>query len=148
MKIKEIMSKKLITCDPDDNILFVSNLMNAWDVGFILIMEKDKLYGVVTDRDLVCDMANQLSQIKSYASKKVITINEDKDVIDALKLMKKHKIKRLVITNNKDITGVLSISDILNTDEYEKEVLDTIKTIYEINRNENYFNADVHDFQL
>jgi len=148
MKIKEIMSKKLITCDPDDNILFVSNLMNAWDVGFILIMEKDKLYGVVTDRDLVCDMANQLSQIKSYASKKVITINEDKDVIDALKLMKKHKIKRLVITNNKDITGVLSISDILNTDEYEKEVLDTIKTIYEINRNENYFNADVHDFPL
>ena len=95
MKIKEIMSKKLITCDPDDNILFVSNLMNAWDVGFILIMEKDKLYGVVTDRDLVCDMANQLSQIKSYASKKVITINEDKDVIDALKLMKKHKIKIL-----------------------------------------------------
>lgn len=148
MKIKEIMSKKLITCDPDDNILFVSNLMNAWDVGFILIMEKDKLYGVVTDRDLVCDMANQLSQIKSYASKKVITIDEEKDVIDALKLMKKHKIKRLVITNNKDITGVLSISDILNTDEYEKEVLDTIKTIYEINRNENYFNADVHDFPL
>ncbi len=148
MKIKEIMSKKLITCDPDDNILFVSNLMNAWDVGFILIMEKDKLFGVVTDRDLVCDMANQLSQIKSYASKKVITIDQDKDVIDALKLMKKHKIKRLVVTKNKDIIGVLSLSDILNTNEYDKDILDTIKTIYEINRNDNYFNADVHDFPL
>jgi len=148
MKIKEIMSKKLITCDPDDNILFVSNLMNAWDVGFILIMEKDKLYGVVTDRDLVCDMANQLSQIKSYASKKVITIEEDKDITDALKLMKKHKIKRLVVTKGKNITGVLSLSDILNTDEQPEMVLDTIKTIYEINRNDNYFNADVHDFPL
>ena len=148
MKIKEIMSKKLITCDPDDNILFVSNLMNAWDVGFLLIMEKDKLFGVVTDRDLVCDMANQLSQIKSYASKKVITIDQDKDVIDALKLMKKHKIKRLVVTKNKDIIGELSLSDILNTNEYDKDILDTIKTIYEINRNDNYFNADVHDFPL
>ncbi len=148
MKIKEIMSKKLITCDPDDNILFVSNLMNAWDIGFILIMEKDKLYGVVTDRDLVCDMANQLSQIKSYASKKVITIEEDKDITDALKLMKKHKIKRLVVTKGKNITGVLSLSDILNTDEQPEMVLDTIKTIYEINRNDNYFNADVHDFPL
>lgn len=148
MKIKEIMSKKLITCDPDDNILFVSNLMNAWDVGFILIMEKDKLYGVVTDRDLVCDMANQLSQIKSYAAKKVITIDEDKNIEEALKLMKKHKIKRLVITKNKNVSGVLSLSDILKIDEYNNEVLDTIKTIYEINRNDNYFNADVHDFPL
>jgi len=148
VKIKEIMSKKLITCEQDDNILFVSNLMNAWDVGFILIMEKDKLYGVVTDRDLVCDMANQLSQIKSYASKKVITIDEDKEISDALKLMKKHKIKRLVVTNNKKITGVLSLSDILSTEKNPKEVLDTIKTIYEINRNDNYFNSNVHDFPL
>jgi len=148
MKIKEIMSKKLITCDPDDNILFVSNLMNAWDIGFILIMEKEKLYGVVTDRDLVCDMANQLSQIKSYAAKKVITIDEDQDIKEALKLMKKHKIKRLVITKNQNVNGVLSLSDVLGTDEYDNEVLDTIKAIYEINRNDNYFNADVHDFPL
>ncbi|MCI9110838.1 MAG: CBS domain-containing protein [Bacilli bacterium] len=148
MKIKEIMSKKLITCNPDDNILFVSNLMNAWDIGFILIMEKDKLFGVVTDRDLVCDMANQLSQIKSYATKNVITIEEDKDIKDALKLMKKNKIKRLVVTKDKDITGVLSLSDIFQLDDYQNEILDTIKTIYEINRNDNYFNADVNDFPL
>lgn len=148
MKIKEIMSTKLITCDPDDNILFVSNLMNAWDIGFVLIMENDDLYGVVTDRDLVCDMANQLSQIKSYASKKVITIDEDKEIEDALELMKKYKIKRLVITNKKEVTGVLSLSDILNTNVDPKLILDTIKTIYEINRNDNYFNANVNDFPL
>lgn len=148
MKIKDIMSKKLITCDPDDNILFVSNLMNAWDVGFVLIMEKDKLYGVVTDRDLVCDMANQLSQIKSYATKDVITINEEKSIEDALQLMKKHKIKRLVVTNKENITGVLSLSDVLQTNQNNEMILDTIKTIYKINRNDNYFNANVHDFPL
>ncbi len=148
MKIKKIMSKKLITCEPDDNILFVSNLMNTWDVGFILIMEKDKLYGVVTDRDLVCDMANQLSQIKGYASKNVITIDEDKEIIDALKLMKKYKVKRLVVTKDKKITGVLSLSDVLQTDEEPQIILDTIKTIYEINRSENTFDTDINDFPL
>ena len=148
MKIKDIMSKKLITCSPDDNILFVSNLMNAWDVGFILIMNNDELYGVVTDRDLVCDMANELSQIKSYATKNVITIDENEDITKALKLMKTHKIKRLVITNHREITGVLSLSDILMTNKHQDMILDTIKTIYEINRNDNYFNADVRDFPL
>ena len=148
MKIKDIMSKKLITCAPDDNILFVSNLMNVWDVGFILIMDKNKLYGVVTDRDLVCDMANQLSQIKSYATKKVITINQNESLEKALKLMKKHKIKRLVVTDQNKVVGVLSLSDFLNTDIDKDLLLDTIKTIYQINRNENKFDTDVDDFPL
>ncbi len=148
MKIKDIMSKNLITCELDDNILFVSNLMKVWDVGFILIMDNNELYGVVTDRDLVCDMASGLSPIKSYANQNVITIEEDKGVIEALKLMKKHKIKRLVITKNKKISGVLSLSDILNSDMDNELILDTIKTIYAINRNQNYFNPDVDDFPL
>ena len=148
MKIKDIMSKKLITCAPDDNILFVSNLMNVWDVGFILIMDKNKLYGVVTDRDLVCDMANQLSQIKSYATKKVITINQNESLEKALKLMKKHKIKRLVVTDQNKVVGVLSLSDFLNTDIDKDLLLDTIKTIYQINRNDNKFDTDVDDFPL
>lgn len=148
MKIKDIMSKNLVICDPDDNILFVSNLMNVWDVGFVLIMKNNKLYGVVTDRDLVCDMANQLSQIKSYATKNVITIDQNKDIVDALKLMKKHKIKRLVVTNKDKVTGVLSLSDLLMTNENKDLIFDTIKCIYEINRNDNHFDVDVHDFPL
>lgn len=148
MKIKDIMSKDLITCNPDDNILFVSNLMNVWDVGFILITEKDKLYGVVTDRDLVCDMANQLSTIKNYAHTNVITIDENKKPEDALKLMKKYKIKRLVVTNKDEITGVLSLSDLLALNIDDQLLLTTIKEIYTINRNNNNFNPNVHDFPL
>ena len=112
------------------------------------IMDKDKLYGVVTDRDLVCDMANQLSQIKSYATKKVITINQNESLDQALKLMKKHKIKRLVVTDQNKVVGVLSLSDFLNTDIDKDLLLDTIKTIYQINRNDNKFNTDVDDFPL
>ena len=148
MKIKDIMSKKLITCSPDDNILFVSNVMNVWDVGFIIIMDNNKLYGVVTDRDIVCDLANELRAIKNYAHTNVITIDENKTVEEALNLMKKHKIKRLVITSNDKITGVISLSDILSTNTDEKNLLDTIKEIYAINRNNNHYNPNVHDFPL
>ncbi|MCI9586186.1 MAG: CBS domain-containing protein [Bacilli bacterium] len=148
MKVKDIMSKNLVMCDPDDNILFVSNLMNVWDVGFVLIMKNGKLYGVVTDRDLVCDMANQLSHIKSYASQKVITIDKNKDVLEALKLMKKHRIKRLVITDSEKVVGVLSLSDIFETDISSEIILDALKSIYKINRNTNKFDTDVSDFPL
>ena len=42
MKIKDIMSRKLIKCEIDDNVLFVCNLMKTHDVGFILIMNRNK----------------------------------------------------------------------------------------------------------
>ena len=142
------MSKKLITCAPDDNILFVANLMNVWDVGFILVMDDTNLLGVVTDRDLVCDMANELSKISSYANTKVIKIDENSSLEDALKLMKKHKIKRLIVTNNDNVSGVLSLSDILTTKTNPNLILDTIKAIFEINRNENNEDTDVGDFPL
>ena len=148
MKIKDVMSKKLITCAPDDNILFVANLMNVWDVGFILVMDDTNLLGVVTDRDLVCDMANELSKISSYANTKVIKIDENSSLEDALKLMKKHKIKRLIVTNNDNVSGVLSLSDILTTKTNPNLILDTIKAIFEINRNENNEDTDVGDFPL
>ena len=148
MKIKDVMSKKLITCAPDDNILFVANLMNVWDVGFILVMDDTNLLGVVTDRDLVCDMANELSKISSYANTKVIKIDENSSLEDALKLMKKHKIKRLIVTNNDNVSGVLSLSDILTTKTNPNLILDTIKAIFEINRNENHFDTDINEFPL
>lgn len=148
MKIKDIMSKKLITCSPDDNILFVSNLMNVWDVGFIIIMDNNKLYGVVTDRDIVCDLANELRAIKNYAHTNVITIDENKKIEDALNLMKKHKLKRLVVTNNTKIAGVISLSDIFPTNINEKKLLDALKEIYAINKNNNHYNPNIHDFPL
>lgn len=148
MKIKDIMSKNLVVCEPDDNILFVSNLMNVWDVGFVLIMKNGKLYGVVTDRDLVCDMANQLSHVKSYASQKVITIDKNEDVLSALKLMKTHRIKRLVVTDGENVVGVLSLSDIFETNISADVILDALKSIYKINRNINRFDTDVSDFPL
>ncbi len=148
MKIKDIMSRDLITCTPDDSVLFVSNLMKVWDVGFILITDEDKLYGVVTDRDLVCDMATGLSKIKSYATENVITINENKEVEEAMRLMKKHKIKRLVVTKDQKLSGVLSLSDILQSKANKDLILETIETIYKINRNQNLYEAKVDDFPL
>ena len=142
------MSKKLITCDTDDNVLFVSNLMKEYDVGFILIMKNNKLHGVVTDRDLICDFAEGTTSIEHYANTNILTINEDESIENALKVMKENKVKRLVITNNKKVTGVLSLSDIYNSGIDSKSILEALKQIYAINRNEGYFDVDVHDFLL
>ncbi len=146
--IKDIMSRNLIVCDTDDNVLYVSNLMKKYDVGFVLVMCNNKLFGVITDRDLICDLADELAYIKSFATKKIITIDENKAIAEALELMRNHKLKRLVVTNGNKITGVLSLSDIYPTDISSDEIVKTLKCIYAINRNNGEFQANINEFIL
>lgn len=148
MKVKDVMSRNLITCEVDDNVLFVSNLMKTKDVGFILIMNKNKLYGVVTDRDLICDLADGKAPIKPFGNTHVIKIDENSSIKEALDLMKTNKIKRLVVTQKNKVTGVISLSDIYNSDENQETIFETIKAIFAINRNEKHNEANIRDFIL
>lgn len=148
MKIKSIMSRNLITCQTTDNILSVSNLMKINDVGFVLIMNKNKLYGIITDRDIVCDLSQINKPIKEIAKTKIVTTDENKSVQDSLNIMKENKIKRLVITNQNKVTGVLSLSDVLASDIESQIIIDALKEIYAINRNDEDYNTDIHDFIL
>ncbi|MDO5823928.1 CBS domain-containing protein [Methanobrevibacter sp.] len=51
-------------------------------------------------------------QIKNLMSEDIITIDKDQNLSDALKLLRKHNISRLPVTNNKELVGIVSERDI------------------------------------
>ena len=53
-------------------------------------------------------------QIKNLMSEDLITIDKDQSLSDALKLLRKHNISRLPVTNNKELVGIISERDIAN----------------------------------
>ena len=148
MKIKDIMSRDLVYAEADDNVLYVCNKMKENDIGFILIMNGNKLYGVITDRDIVCDLAEGNMPIREFANTNVVSVDMNKDVYKAIDIMKKKKVKRLVITYDRNVVGVLSLSDIYNSDIPSEIILEALKEIFAINRNDEDFDTDVHDFIL
>lgn len=143
MKVKDIMSESIISCSLDASIYEVASLMQEYNIGFIVI---DDLKGVITDRDLIKPLLNHDDKIKNYISSKVITINEDDSIMSALKLMGKHKIKRLVVVN-KGIVGVLSLSDIINHVD-DNLIIKTIKEIWSIHDNKNEKSSHIDEFYL
>lgn len=147
MKIKDIMSKKIISCKSNSTIYDVSKLMRRYNVGFIPVVDND-LIGVITDRDIVVKcLYNNDDTIKSYISDNIISIDEDDNIDNALKLMKDNKIKRLIVTKEKEIVGILSLSDLLNSSN-NINIIDTIKSIYEIKDNNFNNNPEVDEFYL
>lgn len=61
-------------------------------------------------------------QIKNLMSEDIITIDKDQNLSDALKLLRKHNVSRLPVTNNKQLVGIISERDIaakLGSSKYE-----------------------------
>ena len=147
MKIKDIMSRNIINCNLNSTVYDVAKLMKEYNIGIIPIIDED-LMGVITDRDIVIKCVyNNDPSIKSYISDNIISIEEDKEIESALKLMKEKKVKRLIVTKEKEIVGILSLSDIIKNSN-SKEIINTIKSIYGIKDNMFNENSLVDSFYL
>lgn len=151
MNINDIMSKKIIVGNTTNTLSEIAELMKKYDIGFIPIVDKNKLVGVITDRDIVINaISNNCSfndLIDKYVVKNIISIDQNKSIDDALNLMALKKVKRLIVTDNNKISGILTLSDILG--KYDNEIiLDTFKQIFEINRNDDLFSTEIDEFYL
>lgn len=149
MKVKNIMTRNLVTCESDSSIHQIAQKMKEFDIGFMIVTNKDRIEGVITDRDIVIEMiSNYDHKIKDYIHKNVQTINQDKSIDETLELMSDKKIKRLLVTDNKRVVGVVSIADILNKTNENDKLIETLKSIYTIEKNIDEHNTEVDEFYL
>ena len=148
--IKNIMSRKIIFSNIEDSIKDVSNLMKKNNIGFVPIKNNDKYCGVITDRDICLALPvlkNINDSVKSYINNNIIYIESNDTIENALKLMSKYKIKRLLVKDKDNTIGVLSLSDILNYTN-ANNLLDTYKIIFYIHDNKKESTSEIDDFYL
>lgn len=152
MYVKDIMSKSLIIGSITNNLTEIALLMKKYDIGFLPISDQKKIIGVITDRDIVVNaLSNNCSQndiIDKYIVKNIISINQNEKIEDAIKLMGEKKVRRLIVTNNNKISGILSLADILSMNDYKDLIIDNLQKIFEINRNDDLFKTEIDEFYL
>ena len=141
------MSKNLIVLN-DSNLEDIAKAMKRYDVGMVIINENNKIKGIITDRDIVTKiLANKDNKIKEYPTTNLVSIDINSDINEAIDLMKKHKIKRLLVKKDNKLVGILSLSDLLNTVD-NNILIETYKTIFSINRNTDKYLTDIDEFEL
>ena len=143
MDIEKVMTKGIIVCRINDDIKKIADIMKKYDVGFLPIIDNNKIIGTVTDRDIIVNEFNDV--INKHNS--LITVNYNQDVYEALDIMGKNKVKRLIVTKDNKAIGIVSLSDLVNYTTKDK-FTETFKQIYEIDKNNHYFNTDIDDFYL
>lgn len=146
--IEKIMNKNLIILDSDSSLENIATVMKKYDVGMVIIKNKNKIKGLITDRDIVTKiLANKDNKIKEYLTTNLVSIDINNDIKDAIDLMKKHKIKRLLVKKDNKLVGILSLSDLFNAVDNET-LIEAYKTIFSINRNTDKYLTDINEFEL
>jgi len=149
MNLEDIMSKNLVVMNKDSLIDEVGEVMYKYDMGFIPISEKNKIIGVVTDRDIATKVVgNNDTKIESYITRDLITIGFDSTLEEVIDLMGQKKIKRLLVEKDSKLVGIISFADLLNTDIDNELILKNLRKIYEINRNSDTYITGVDEFVL
>jgi len=117
-------------------------------VGFLPIVKRKKIVGTITDRDIVINNTyDKHKKIDYLISNNVKSIEKDMTLEEGLEIMSEYKIKRLIVTDNKKVVGILSLSDIVGKINNDKFV-NVFKSIYEIDKNENDFEEEIDEFYL
>jgi CBS domain-containing protein len=135
MKVKDAMHKGVDWVSPDTPVTELAKLMRENDIGAVPIGENDRLVGMVTDRDIVCNgLARDGFDPGRTPARDVMTpgihvCREDDDIAKAVQHMERLQIRRLpVISRSKRMVGMLSLGDIGHsapsdlTSEYVKGV--------------------------
>jgi CBS domain-containing protein len=118
MKVKEIMSKEVIKIRPDASVLEAAKVMAEKKIGSILIEDEEGgEIGILTERDLfkrviAKGLDSKNVEVKSVMTKPCITIDENTRVEEANHLMHEKNIRRLPVTRDGKIVGMVTIRDI------------------------------------
>ncbi len=116
-KVFDVMTRNVIhAVRPYATIEKAAKTMKKVDCGCLVVINRGRLVGIVTERDLV---QRVIAEAKSFRktlvsqimSKPVITITPDATVSDAAKLMLKNGIRRLVVRKGSRVVGVLTTTD-------------------------------------
>ena len=117
MLVKEVMTKSVVTINSTQSVFDACMLYKEKKVGCLVVVEKGKSVGIVTERDLIektiCQRKNpETTPITEVMSSDLKTVHPLDTVDKALEIMKEYKIKKLPVVQNDRMVGIITITDI------------------------------------
>lgn len=113
VKVHDLMTKSVVTTEPHRSIEHVRKMLGRNKVGAIPVIDHEgKPVGIVSQADLV-QHQNGNSPVSTVMTGKVYTIPQYDDVSAAARVMRNHRIHRVIVTHEQKVVGVLSAFDLL-----------------------------------
>ena len=125
MRIRDLMSVKVITVDPDMPMLDARQRMADAHIRHLVVTEGSRVVGMLTDRDIRLNLPSPATTLSVWEinallakltvgevmSRMVIQVSADRSVADAARLMLDHQIGALPVVEGERLVGIVTESD-------------------------------------
>lgn len=142
MNIKNIMSKQVVTVEMDDTLRVVKEIFDNTHFHHLMVVESGKLFGVVSDRDLLKTLSPHIGTVRETAddiaslnikvhqvmTRKPVSLGHAAEIIDAINIFNAHKISCIPVVDDQGRPiGMVSWRDILKQFAQQKNHEDSAK---------------------
>jgi CBS domain-containing protein len=134
ISVGELMSEKVVTVEVDVPIAKVAQTMRRKNVGCVVVCEKGRPVGVITEWDIMKKVVEKNREPKRFSARDVmsaplISVKKDTDAVEALRLMVKKKIRRLPVVEGDRLLGIVTLVDLFSVLQEDKKIATEIEKI-------------------
>jgi CBS domain-containing protein len=117
MTVKQIMTRDPVQLQVDTTLEDAAKVMRDMDIGDVVVVDSDRLVGLVTDRDIVVravaeGIGPSDTTVGSVVSRDLVTVRPEDTAHDAALLMRDRAVRRLLVCDDSGLVGIVSIGDL------------------------------------
>jgi CBS domain-containing protein len=120
--LKDFATSIVAVVEPETAALVAAKIMRQHHVGALVVVDaqdKSRPVGILTDRDLVLELMAEGLDPAVFTAGDIMTVDlitatPTMDAMEAVQLMKKHRLRRLVLIDDEDrLVGIITMEDVL-----------------------------------
>jgi CBS domain-containing protein len=117
LRVRDVMVKEVITVDEDSTVKEAVDVMNEFQIGSLIVLERGKAVGIVTERDFLRRVLAKAKDVMNTKVREIMTtplvvVEPSMELEDAVKLMFQSKIKKLAVVDANKLVGIVTLTDI------------------------------------
>ncbi len=135
MRVRDLMSKSVVTITPEESAALAARLLSRHELGALPVCAADgTLAGIVTDRDIVtrCVAAGEEPgrvPVRDIMSPAPSVITPETPISDAARLMAQRQVRRLPVVEQGHVVGMLSLGDLARSRRTDTEAAAALSDI-------------------
>lgn len=151
MKLRDIMVEDVITVKARATVKTAAGLMNKHEIGCLIVADKGKAVGIVTERDILKRVipkpeAPEKIRVNEIMSKPLLVGKPEMEISEAARIMFKQKVKKLPVVEHGRLVGLVTLTDLVRSpnimrlleefpvEEAPKKMRSVINTFLDVNR--------------
>jgi len=121
-------NNEIFSVTPNTLVIDAIRMMNDRTVGALLVMEDNKLAGIISERDytrkvILNDRSSSETMVSEIMTSDVKSVNPSQTIDECMVIMSKNHIRHLPVVKNDETVGILSIMDVVKNILVEKEFI-------------------------